>query len=119
MARAVPLQVETLPPLLEEGVETGVVVSFSSLDERLRAQSERFVANLPPVRFEPSQLGKGFDRHVRGSGRAGEGIHEDVDRRHESGMIEQLAPEPEPHPPPKWTMATEHRKMETTAHFMA
>jgi len=97
MAGFVPLQVEALPAILEEGIEAGVVVFVGGLDLAQVDQGEGLVADLRPGGLQLLQIGKAVDRHVRRLRHAREGIHEAVDRGHHGGVVQHLAPEPQAH----------------------
>ena len=100
----VPLEVEALPAVLEEGVEARVVVLLGSLDGLEVLQRQGFVPDLLPAGGDLFQLRKIMHRQVGLGRHLGGDVEEDVDGRHQRRMVEQLSPEavaglsPEMHP---------------------
>ncbi len=90
--RAVPLQVEALPATAEERIEAGIVVAAGGGDLLRIAQRQRLVADHLPVLPQRLELRELLARVQERRGRhLREQIHDDVDRGHEAGVVQQLA----------------------------
>ncbi|MDT4885806.1 hypothetical protein FQZ97_1220840 [compost metagenome] len=56
MVRVIPFQVETLPAIFKEGIETHVIVLFSGLDLFHFLHAQRFIADDLPVLLQRLQF---------------------------------------------------------------
>ncbi|MNJ61009.1 hypothetical protein D3C77_567760 [compost metagenome] len=87
----VPLQVETLPALLEERTETGVVVFLGGADVTLVEQVHGLFADNFPVVLEYIELGKAAAVQVGFGGHAGKQVHQGVIGGEQRRMVDELA----------------------------
>ena len=87
----VPLEVKALPAGAEEGIEADVVVAGGGADIALVEQFHALVADHLPVVLQGRQLGEMLGRNIGRGRHAGEQIHQAVVRRHDGGVVGQLA----------------------------
>ncbi|CUI26274.1 Uncharacterised protein [Achromobacter xylosoxidans] len=90
VAGVIPLQVEALPAVLEEGIEADVVVAVGRLDAAQLGHLQGFVADRFPVVVQHLEFGDLAGGQVRGGRHARGQHHEGVDRRQQHRVIQQL-----------------------------
>jgi len=86
----VPLEVETLPALLEERAETSVVVLLCGADIALVEQVHGFVANGFPVIAQHIQFRKLAAIQIRFGRNAGEQVHQRIVRSEQRRVVDEL-----------------------------
>ncbi|MNS96006.1 hypothetical protein D3C72_1302870 [compost metagenome] len=87
----IPLEIETLPALLEERAKTGVVVLCRRADIPLVEQVHRFVANHLPVVLEHIQFRELAAIQIRFRRYTGKQVHQGVIGCEQCRMVNELA----------------------------